>query len=199
MPFLCSRKIKMRSNITLSKTCLNIIEHKDQSVDLNSYIPHYRSCALIRPVVDAQEQQLLRGGGDSIKAGHITNSRKLQALPNGSKKCIAGNPAKRTGFVWGETNTRDAPGGTRCFQSSKVLIVLFVAKCLCNTADLLARTSSLKILGSIINYNIEIWGETACLYLQSVGFNIEVGSFSSFPTDTSPLYTDWYLSYCQGD
>ena len=120
----------------------------------------------MRPIVDAQEQQLLRGGGDSIKAGHITNSRKLQALPNGSKKCIAGNPAKRTGVVWGETNTRDASGGTHSVASrQKILIVLFVAKYLCNTADLLARTSSLNVLGSIINYNIEIWGETVCLYL----------------------------------
>ena len=71
------------------------------------------------PVVDAQEQQLLRGGGDSIKAGDITNSRKLQALPNGSQKCIAGSPAKHTEVVWGETNTRNAPGGTKCCQSSK--------------------------------------------------------------------------------
>lgn len=125
--------------------------------------------------LNAQKQKILRGGGDNIEAGDITNSRKLQAVTNGSQKCIACSPAKYIEIVWGKTNTRDAP--------VRIIFQHTIDKCSCITAEFFfAQDSS-------YDYSIEYLGEKGSCFLHYVRFNAKVGSFSTFPTDTSALYT----------
>ena len=144
------------------------------------------------PVVDAQdEQKLLRGGRDNIKARDATNSRNLQAPTNGSQKCVVGSPAKYTEVVWGNTYTRDAPGGTKCCQSprdpDRIVFQRTGAKCPCDVKEFIGQDFLAQDSG--YDYNIETLGEVGSLYLQSDAFDAKVGSFSGFPTDTSASYT----------
>lgn len=145
------------------------------------------------PVVDAQdEQKLLRGGRENIKARDAPrNSRNLQAPTNGSQKCVVGSPAKFTEVVWGNTYTRDAPGGTKCCQSprdpDRIVFQRTGAKCPCSVMEFIGQDFFAQDSG--YDYNIETLGEVGSLYLQSNAFNARVGSFSGFPTDTSASYT----------